>query len=685
MSEPHQSHSADFPIKVLFLDRELAETLDPQNDQNSSVRSQLRDVLLDRMSRASQPSPRPPTADKSPSLPPVLGSSNEVSKSRVPSFTTGPPQLPSIASVSVNLSDSRTSTPPAVSGTLSPSPWTQSKQTGWLLASRKPSDSILQDTALTRQKLTSNPTPLPSPPPSSLDGVNKTHVSPQSTPPSRVSLDSTRPEQNSQIQSRYNSSAPTTSRPAAGHSGSISNHNVRLPPAEAHTSLSHPPPTPATHLEDRLPNPLSRTNTMLTSPFSDTDHDVSLKSPFSEAGHDEHSPSERASVLTSPHSPITVPELPSPWASRRSVSTASDQKKSISSAHPKVEESNNFLNEAGAWYYIQQIEADNSQNQNPPRRVPTTIAEQDDDEADETSTSRQSSFGVMNPKSESHVANSPVLQDAPMTLQENSLSQANPNKPAVNDRFSQVGRKPSGARAPTTTTRSHIADGISSSQQVTEEESQSEDKHESSQNSMELSQVVTPATSEDSNADVLAVLSYLDTEDKPSSLQAAKVEPLNIRSGATKPPSPPPLAPPPAEATQYKSSFAPSKQAAERKAKVQAQQAAHHAAVLKPGRANGRKSKIAGAWDESSEDEDDEEDDDDDDDDGDGPVDSDAERDPGHSKNSGFGSSNASLRQHQNREQGLEEADMQYPHLRPPRTLPQVPGGPNYRELGVNL
>jgi CCR4-NOT transcriptional complex subunit CAF120 len=62
---------------------------------------------------------------------------------------------------------------------------------------------------------------------------------------------------------------------------------------------------------------------------------------------------------------------------------------------------------------------------------------------------------------------------------------------------------------------------------------------------------------------------------------------------------------------QYKSTFAPSKQAEQRRIKSQAQQAAHDAAVHRPGRSNGKKKgKDARAWDASSEEDDDEEEED---------------------------------------------------------------------------
>jgi CCR4-NOT transcriptional complex subunit CAF120 len=182
--------------------------------------------------------------------------------------------------------------------------------------------------------------------------------------------------------------------------------------------------------------------------------------------------------------------------------------------------------------------------------------------------------------------------------------------------------------------------------------------------------------------DALAALSYLDVNDEQQPGQGynermkttAPLRPYGAeRAGSSGAPGER-VATPPAE---FKSSFAPSKQAAERKAKLEAQQAAHNAAVHRPGRANGRKkSKVAnqGAWGESSdEEEEEEEEEEDDDDDADSDVEpSQVNRQP--TPTSGPGSAN----NHGMRggQPGFAE-DPQYSHLRPPRTLPQIPHRPS--------
>jgi CCR4-NOT transcriptional complex subunit CAF120 len=113
---------------------------------------------------------------------------------------------------------------------------------------------------------------------------------------------------------------------------------------------------------------------------------------------------------------------------------------------------------------------------------------------------------------------------------------------------------------------------------------------------------------------------------------------------------------------KYKSSFAPSRQATQRLAKSQAQQAAHQAAAHRPGKsggANGKGKKKAsrGGWAESSDEEEEEEDEDDEDVDSDGdPVASGRSQGHGTGPGQNFGKlsaqgspygSNTDLNQHQ--------------------------------------
>lgn len=173
------------------------------------------------------------------------------------------------------------------------------------------------------------------------------------------------------------------------------------------------------------------------------------------------------------------------------------------------------------------------------------------------------------------------------------------------------------------------------------------------------------------NEDVLAALSYLNVADGDatgtSGSDGQHQPPLSASSMGSGPQQ--------KEQQQFKSSFAPSSSAAKRKAKAQAQQAAHHAATHKPGRANGRKkSKVAGAWNDSSDEED--EDDEDEDEDADSDVDPVAQRMQGSASSHG--------QQGRPSVYGQLAGDMAGqqgppPHLRAPRTLPQPPSSSGSR------
>lgn len=687
------------------------------------------------------PPPRIATSDKPPSLPPIGGFNNEIPQqqngpSPSSSIVSGPsgPQLPPISfagSFSSQPQEKKQLTPITERGSGytnggtsfdASSPYNSVQPS---TGNDRPSPPIqeTQDSSLFSRPLASSPASLS--PPQSLSGAEAQRKSPPVQPvavspgPGRHSFDTPSINKGFQVQSRFDSNASPYSnlgRPSgdSGSPGGANPANIQLPLSpviDSRPPVIPSPPAPT-------PSPTATVTRPRSPPAS------VLISPHSEAGHGDdhyHSTSdrfsaERASILTSPHSPQSILrqiDAGGAYFPRPSTSTISEQHAQLTSPYSpqtiprnidagessssrsqhspiperktsaKPEEHSNLFNEAGARYYMQQEAETNNQNQQ--RRVPMTIDEQDGDDSSSSShyvtSHRVDATSPISAKGS--IRKTPIRQGTPMAFVQRSSSQATSNRSATSippgDRLSPsrqgLGRKPSGARAQTT--KSYNGDGISSSQQVTEEEeTQSEDQHRNPQDPINHMSAQPSVSSEDPDLDALAALSYLDVEDKPSSPKQAKVEPLNVRS-INKAPSPPP-APSPAEPrAQFKSSFAPSKQAAERKAKAEAQQAAHHAAVHKPGRANGRrKSRIAGTWNESSEEEEDDDDDDDDD-----QADSDMEPALANKQGSGFASSDTSLRQFQNQGQGGEqsEASQPYSHLRPPRTLPQIPGNQGYR------
>ncbi|RDB26418.1 hypothetical protein Hypma_006695 [Hypsizygus marmoreus] len=716
--------------ELLFLDRELAETLDPREERTSAIRSRLIGILLDRMRGYAPPSqpPRLAASDTAPSLPPIGGVSND----NLQQVGTSPPasSLPQLPPLSFT-GTAPSQAPPPEKKQLTPitersSGHTNGRATsadvltpshnGHLGQDQAPASlPPSQDAPLFNRALAGSPQPAT--PPSTASEFEPPARSPPTQSPvlspglGRRGFDSPSTNKGFQVQSRYSSNASsvaTSDRTFGDGASTVTDPaNVELPlspTSETRTMFSSPspptapapvpapsPPVPYAASAPAPPSPPSPRSPAVPFKNSRSPPPSVLTSPHSDAGHgepdrlDSDRASAKTSILTSSHLPLTRIENRGPFAS---PGTASPTLQGQAAAPPpppppsKAEENHNFYNDAGAaLYYMQQSEQDGT-NFNQHRRVPTTIAEQDGDESSSSSSQygppqSKAPSGTTSPQSghaSVHSRSPPVRQSTPMAfIERTSSSTKSATSLPPGDRLSPsrqaLGRKPSGARAQAT--RSYNGDGISSSQQFTEdEEIQTEDQdYDNPPNRME--QPPRPsASSDDQHLDVLAALSYLDTEDKPSSPKQVRVEPLNLRSTNK---SPPPAPAAQEHATQFKSSFAPSKQAAERKAKAQAQQAAHHAAVHKPGRANGkRKSRVAGAWNESSDEEEEEEDEEDD------QADSDTEPLQANKAGSGFGSSNTSLRQSQ--AQAEQDMSQQYSHLRPPRTLPQIPGNQNYPE-----
>lgn len=125
---------------------------------------------------------------------------------------------------------------------------------------------------------------------------------------------------------------------------------------------------------------------------------------------------------------------------------------------------------------------------------------------------------------------------------------------------------------------------------------------------------------DDVSVDALAALSFLDADTATTPAPAKQPTASTSVTDVVRPPPPRPQPSPQLaeslsvaggsdDAGQYKSTFAPSRQAVQRKARLQAQQAAHQAAVHRPGRANGRRESTArvSGWNETSDEDEEEE------------------------------------------------------------------------------
>lgn len=212
----------------------------------------------------------------------------------------------------------------------------------------------------------------------------------------------------------------------------------------------------------------------------------------------------------------------------------------------------------------------------------------------------------------------------------------------------------------------------------------------------------------DDNSDALAALSFLDRDPEPEPNRFARstsppTRPLAVVNKGISPPSPAPSSVADSQrigtptSAQYPSSFTQSKAAQER----EAQRVARQAASQRPGRPNGRSTGTGGnraqGW-QSSDEEEEEEDDEDDDDGSDGPPRSavlpprlqqqqqqEASAAGGDPYGAQQGPDPRSRQMQDSYQQHMYPQHPQQPQVggqRPPRILPQIPGGDGRSPVG---
>jgi len=680
------------------------ENMDPRDDRTSAIRGEMKRLLLANMRPAVQAVQPRPAQRLTPDSPPVLPAMGNVvvgddhnkqsslprdHEASSPKYTSSGLQLPPL-----DLGNNAPFSAPSRTGPLTPI-------TERTLSAELPAVSSLQDT------------PSPSP-------LNDRPQRQGSTPGSIL------PKDHSHLDVSTAEPISILSGPIT-HSPQISS----LPPSNVNASTSpsrpsqHPPGSRPTSALDR---PISRNNVADKNPTSPTspklqDNHVSdvpayspvVSSPNLSSSGPQLSPkshlnqtfpvsylNERSSTNLSSRSAgeSTSPEPNSDIDQNRSnngnamsgqIHSFKAQPSHTARSTP-TEEPNDFMAEAGALYYMRQNDTVNKG---------ATSGQVALDGEDSTSSYNESdapqSRAVANPPPQTsenlgHITAPsdnrliPSRRGTPMAFVDKTSNSSPSTSATVGRRSpsrSSLGRKPSGARAQSSTTRSfdHRGAGSISSQTVTEEDEHM--AHNKENDALDL-------VYDDHNGEALAALTYLDIADQETAPSTSSprqpiqtVEPLKIRSDRNTTSSPLPTSS--GESGPYRSSFAPSNKAAERKLKTQAQQAAHHAATHKPGRVNGKKkSNTAGAWESSDEEEEEEEEEEDDDDE----VQSDSERPTGrgyHTNSSQQGlSTTGSLRPLQTQQsQEYQQDGVQTPsHLRPPRNLPEIPGN---RGIGEHL
>ncbi|KAF8896461.1 hypothetical protein BD779DRAFT_1496046 [Infundibulicybe gibba] len=775
---------------LLFLDRELAETLDPRDDRTSAIRSRLRDILLDRM-RGGEPGPTPASrasSEVAPSLPPIGEDGALVTRGpQLPplNFSSTPSKAPMSpiterSSVQTHGAPSILGTYPVGESPISPAQQAQDQNQnlnqnylhqnqlntqirimmGPLSHSPLPTSPNTSQSPVDHQIRASSPPPATASHPvakSSLDSGPQpdegkpNHVSPVHPAVGGQSVGDTTTKNT--MTSPITSTSPSMaafSSPSEWSSGANPTLSENRPPPLS-PQLHNPPGAPTA-----IKSMLSDRTSVLTSPHSidqgsrvSVDRTSHLTSPHSIKGDDDlpighsplmspHSPGGHSNDLpikavlndgphffSSPYSPVNPSRRLSGHTYSSGPSSPSQTLPSPNASHFPIQRAPEspaaMFNEAGALHHLQQQQRQPSESVHVGdhiKRKPTTILEKDNESGSSSESlpaSKTDPTGTIesarNEASTSARANSnnlramPARQSTPMAFQrlpspEKPPPATSPSGPGSHGRPGHtpagrlsptprpgLGRKPSGARAPASN-RPYNGDSFSSSQQVTEteEDSQSEQSMSNNKKSVGNGPVNPPrpsASSDEPDLDALAALSYLDVDDdeKTASPPMTKVAPLNVRTSDRRDTSSPqPVSAVSTSSSQpFKSSFAPSKQALERMAKAQAQQEAHHAAVHKPGRANGKKKpKVVdkGAWGESS-DEEEEEEEEEEDVDSDDPPQTNRQPTPSSGLNSSNASTRPSLQQHPNHAPPPQlDAQIAQDRLRQqPRTLPQIPGG----------
>ena len=387
----------------------------------------------------------------------------------------------------------------------------------------------------------------------------------------------------------------------------------------------------------------------------------------------------------------TSPNLPSGCRDQANVNLQSQLPTSNTARSSPTDEPNDFINEAGALYYMQQSDSVASGHLQRGMQPHPDDDETSPDESDarpnaegfstvtknvvDAKLPRRSTAGAFNGTDANTSTGTTVTNEhsSPKAMASSVQSGTLPIG-RLSPTRSGLGRKPSGARAQSATTRPYNGAGSISSQTLTETDENMPSSHKKQTSDLPY---------DDPTGEAYAALTYLNLTDADIVVDSSTVplspniEPLNVQrdeqpsGSSSQQPGPASV-----DAVPYKSTFAPTNKAAERKLKAQAQQAAAHAATHRPGRANGkRKMKNAGVWESSEEEEEDEEDEDDEEDDD---MDSDGQKPMARGTQSISSSSNNAVRpQIQTTQTGpndyVEDVPPTPSHLRPARNLPQIP------------
>ncbi|KAG1750844.1 hypothetical protein EDB19DRAFT_1893361 [Suillus lakei] len=528
---------------LLFLDREVAESMDPRDDRTSAIRNRLLNILYSRIPELRAASVSPPK------LPMALGADPNRPAQQQPSQTVAQPR-------------SQTQNGQPVHAPQLPTINFDSRAPPDLTVERSATRETLPDFSHTQGRSMSNEHHGPDEKPDSdfmsrsmsehsqsqmlspLEGV------PGPPPTSRSDSGLTPSLETMQTKSTVPSTAASSPGPSSGIGRPTS-------PGISPVSRTPPPASPLSWKDKELPSIQDVQDVLQLPPRA-----MSPPHPFITQLHNAGSP---------PLPPKAQLHTPTP--------------------RPLVQDPQSIFTDA--LFFMQQLD---EKPKNPPRRVPTTISE--------------ASYSDEGSVSDNPLRPSPGRRGTPMSFSELGRAEANISEPSTIGSRPSLGRKPSGARVqPTSNSRGLNVEATlvsSPSLEHVQVMADSQQKTTQKQNS-----------GDDVNVDALAALSFLDgvSDIAPPPAPASQPPPPPDQDVSSEPTVEGSAASESSEGvTQYRSSFAPSKQAAQRKARAQAQ---HQVVLHKPGRANGKR------WNESSDEEEEEEEEEEEDDED---ADSDEER-----------------------------------------------------------
>ena len=645
----------------------MAENMDPRTDHTSAVRSRLLNVLSLRIQAVSSPNvtPKPPNFNASSTLPPLPSTEGPATGMPHNGFIS-PPRPPSHDFTSSGSETTQRALTPIVENKASERDPSQPPVNG---ATVNAASSPLSQEARNEETNASSPSQLS--PPSAYSPTEGTSV--PVTPPlepvsERASIIANMGKPSPVLEIAPTSGGPRE-RPRVSDDNRAKDVDPSSPSAHSlHSSATSPPSLSPAYSSDPpasvstahvLPRTPSPGLSILTSPHSMTGSPARPNQSFADLG--TAGPSTQS--LTSPTALPSTPLQPSKL-SQDSVQASTDS--------PRDEAPGTY--DEGVLYFIHQM--DQGSLEVKPQPPPAIDGRDVSSGSEQTPLSQfvQPTIAPLRPKS-----SSPPPQTASSGRSLPPIDVVShrkpPNQPLPRTPTLDYGpeRRPAGARAAPVSNRQDTASLV----------------QQPRNGDMRMSQL------EDPNADALAALTFLERQD--DNVQNAPV-PAPVSSTSSPDSSPPsrpsrPREEPPSivepdirapspeseNASVYKSSFAPSKNAMQRKARTEAQQAAHEAATHRPGRGTAKaknKLKRGGAWGESSEEEDDEDEDEDEDED----VDSDGQpANPRDDRSVSNYAASLNQRSRLSTPRGPSplpnggDPPPQQPQPRPPRNLPPVP------------